>query len=102
MAGACSRRFPSRTPISLTSLLQQRQQQQQRWQQQRLDSSGGSSKVTGWLCTCAAGLYLWTGMSGLWEGTALPSNPGEAFKMPDIAQRHKIWDYWGYGDVTMR
>eukprot|EP00775_Hariotina_reticulata_P002635 gene2635-2936_t len=39
---------------------------------------------------------------GLWEGTALPPNPGEAFKMPDIAQRHKIWDYWGYADVTMR
>lgn len=46
-------------------------------------------------------MYMWTGMSGLSQ-YALPTNPGEAFKMADIAQRHKIWDYWGYGSATMR
>jgi hypothetical protein len=42
-----------------------------------------------------------TGMSGLSE-VALPTNPGEAFKMVDVAQRHKVWEYWGYGGLTMR
>jgi hypothetical protein len=44
---------------------------------------------------------MWTGMSGLWH-YALPSNPGEAFKMMDVAQKHMVWDYWGYGDMGMR
>jgi hypothetical protein len=92
---------PQQNPNCYSPLLQQRQQQQQQhWDSS--SSSSSSSRVTGWLCLCAAGWYVLTGMSGLWEGTGLPTNPGEAFKMPDIAQRHKIWDYWGYGDVTMR
>lgn len=46
-------------------------------------------------------LYMWTGMSGL-ARYALPTNPGEAFKMVDIAQKHKVWEAWGYGDEQMR
>jgi hypothetical protein len=46
-------------------------------------------------------LYMWTGMGGLSQ-YALPTNPGEAFKMSDIARKHKIWEAWGYGDITMR
>lgn len=56
---------------------------------------------TGWACFSMAALYMLTGMSGLSQ-YALPTNPGQAFKMSDIATRHKIWDYWGYGDVAMR
>jgi hypothetical protein len=64
-------------------------------------SSSSSSRLTGWLCFTAACAYMATGMSGLAQ-YALPTNPGEAFKMADVAQRHKVWDYWGYGDLTMR
>jgi hypothetical protein len=65
-------------------------------------SDGNSSfRGTGWACFAMAVMYMWTGMSGLSQ-YALPTNPGEAFKMADIAQRHKIWDYWGYGSTTMR
>jgi hypothetical protein len=66
-------------------------------------SSGynNSLRGTGWACFSMALMYMWTGMSGLSQ-YALPTNPGEAFKMYDIAQRHKIWDYWGYGSTTMR
>lgn len=46
-------------------------------------------------------MYMYTGMSGL-AHYSLPSNPGEAFKMVDIAEKHKIWEYWGYGSLTMR
>jgi hypothetical protein len=46
-------------------------------------------------------LYMWTGMSGLAQ-YALPTNPGEAFKMSDVATKSKIWEAWGYGDVTLR
>jgi hypothetical protein len=60
-----------------------------------------SFRGTGWACFSMALMYMWTGMSGLSQ-YALPTNPGEAFKMADIAQRHKIWDYWGYGHATMR
>lgn len=82
-------------------------QQQQSWQQQQhtWDSSSKRSssafKGTGWACLCMALLYLYTGMSGLSE-YKLPTNPGEAFKMVDIAQKHKVWEYWGYGGLTMR
>lgn len=68
------------------------------------DGSGSfnsSFRGTGWACFTMAVMYMWTGMSGLSQ-YALPTNPGEAFKMADIAQRHKIWDYWGYGNTTMR
>jgi hypothetical protein len=60
-----------------------------------------SFRGTGWACFSMAVFYMWTGMSGLAQ-YALPTNPGEAFKMADIAQRHKIWDYWGYSGATMR
>jgi hypothetical protein len=46
-------------------------------------------------------LYMWTGMSGL-SHVALPTNPGEAFKMADVATKSKIWDQWGYSGVEMR
>ena len=45
--------------------------------------------------------YALGGMSGLSE-YALPTNPGEAFKWPDVAAKHKVWAYWGYSGVTMR
>ncbi|WIA40731.1 hypothetical protein OEZ86_004420 [Tetradesmus obliquus] len=78
------------------------QQQQQHWGGSSSSSSSSSSfRGTGWLCMCSALLYMWTGMAGL-SSYALPTNPGEAFKMVDVAQRHKVWDYWGYGDLTMR
>jgi hypothetical protein len=60
-----------------------------------------SFRGTGWACFSMAVFYMWSGMSGLAQ-YALPTNPGEAFKMADIAQRHKIWDYWGYSSSTMR
>lgn len=48
-----------------------------------------------------AAMYMWTGMGGLAQ-YALPTNPGEAFKMSDVARKSKIWEQWGYGDVTLR
>lgn len=80
------------------------QQQQQHDRSSIYSSSSGynsSFRGTGWACFATAVMYMWTGMSGLSQ-YALPTNPGEAFKMFDIAQRHKVWDYWGYGSVTMR
>ncbi|KAI8467862.1 MAG: hypothetical protein J3K34DRAFT_523406 [Monoraphidium minutum] len=47
------------------------------------------------------GLYMWTGMGGL-SSYALPANPGQAFKMSDVATKSKIWEAWGYSDVTLR
>jgi hypothetical protein len=61
------------------------QQQQQHWG----SSSSSGFRGTGWLCMCSALLYMWTGMAGL-SSYALPTNPGEAFKMVDVAQRHKV------------
>jgi hypothetical protein len=46
-------------------------------------------------------LYMWTGMSGLAQ-YSLPTNPGEAFKMADVATKSKVWDAWGYSGVEMR
>jgi hypothetical protein len=40
-------------------------------------------------------------MSGLAD-VALPMNPGAAFKLEDAARKHKVWEDWGYGDITMR
>jgi hypothetical protein len=82
-------------------------QQQQDGSSRDLTYSSSSSgynnsfRGTGWVCFTMAVMYMWTGMSGLSQ-YALPTNPGEAFKMFDIAQRHKVWDYWGYGSATMR
>jgi hypothetical protein len=71
----------------------QQQQQQQHWGSSSWSSSSSRSsssfRGTGWLCMCSALLYMWSGMSGLSE-YALPTNPGEAFKMVDVAQRHKV------------
>jgi len=46
-------------------------------------------------------LYMLTGMSGLSQ-YALPTNPGEAFKMVDVARKSKIWEQWGYSNVELR
>jgi hypothetical protein len=46
-------------------------------------------------------LYMATGMSGLSQ-YALPTNPGEAFKMVDVAEKSKVWARWGYGSMEMR
>jgi hypothetical protein len=46
-------------------------------------------------------LYMWTGMSGLAQ-YSLPTNPGEAFKMSDVATKSKIWARWGYSNVELR
>lgn len=86
--------------------LKPQQQQQGSWDSSSSSSLQSSSvnnsfRGTGWACFAMAVMYMWTGMSGLAD-YALPTNPGEAFKMADIAQRHKIWDYWGYGSATMR
>lgn len=51
------------------------------------------------LAMCA--LYMATGMSGLAE-YALPTNPGQAFKMADVATKSKVWQRWGYSGVEMR
>lgn len=60
-----------------------------------------TQRLTGLLCAAACVGYALGGMSGLSE-YALPTNPGEAFKWPDVAAKHKVWAYWGYSGVTMR
>ena len=55
----------------------------------------------GFAAVAMCALYMLTGMSGLSQ-YALPTNPGEAFKMADVAQKSKIWTRWGYGNVEMR
>ncbi len=45
--------------------------------------------ATGWASLAMCALYMVTGMSGLAQ-YSLPTNPGEAFKMVDVAQKHKV------------
>lgn len=58
-------------------------------------------EASGWAAAGMCAMYMWTGMGGLAQ-YALPANPGEAFKMADVARKSKIWAQWGYGDVELR
>ncbi|GLI63015.1 hypothetical protein VaNZ11_005875 [Volvox africanus] len=64
-----------------------------------LNSPGWSALGLTALATCMG--YMLTDMSALDE-VALPTNPGSVFKSPDIADRSRVWQEWGYGQVQMR
>ncbi|GIL49895.1 hypothetical protein Vafri_6208 [Volvox africanus] len=64
-----------------------------------LNSPGWSALGLTALATCVG--YMLTDMSAL-DDMALPSNPGSVFKSPDIADRSRVWEEWGYGQVQMR
>eukprot|EP00195_Chlamydomonas_chlamydogama_P007886 CAMPEP_0202895172 /NCGR_PEP_ID=MMETSP1392-20130828/4422_1 /ASSEMBLY_ACC=CAM_ASM_000868 /TAXON_ID=225041 /ORGANISM="Chlamydomonas chlamydogama, Strain SAG 11-48b" /LENGTH=363 /DNA_ID=CAMNT_0049580089 /DNA_START=94 /DNA_END=1185 /DNA_ORIENTATION=- len=56
---------------------------------------------TGTVCLAMCALYMLTDMSGLDEHQ-LPANPGSVYKSADVAQKHRVWERYGYGGVAMR
>lgn len=56
----------------------------------------------GWAAVAMCAAYMATDMSGLGEVGTLPDNPGSVFKSPDVAYKSRVWERWGYGQVTMR
>lgn len=91
-------------PLAATCLLLALKEWGWGWQHKPRDPWTGRNQGLGgcgWAALGMCGLYMWTGMSGL-DDTALPMNPGAAFKLVDVAQKHKVWERWGYGDLGMR
>lgn len=42
-----------------------------------------------------------TDMSGM-EEWALPTTPGAVYKSGDVALKQRVWEHWGYGQVSMK
>jgi len=72
-------------------------------QRSRGTAAAAAGAQAGCACVQRRGCTCGRGCQGCGRGCCPADKPWlRAFKMVDVAQRHKVWDYWGYGGVTMR